>query len=147
MSGFLQWLRSLPCAVAGHVSRAFWAMLGLDDLQQRALMTWGLLGAMVAISVGVMIGVDGLSAMFEAGTEAVRLQVADDLADTVKLAVSIIAFLGAGVVLIARGGEMSVKAPGGVEISARGAAATRELARSTDVNSITNQGGGDGSGG
>lgn len=134
MTAFWTWLKSLPGRAAAQIRETFWALLGLNGDQQRALMTWGMLGAMVAISYGLHVGVDHLVAMFAAGSEAVRQLVVGALSDGLKLGILLVGMLAAGAVLIARGGEMTIKAPGGIEITARGPAATRELAKSADVN-------------
>jgi hypothetical protein len=63
-------------------------------------------------------------------TKAPASELANHLAEICKLVIGLLALFAGAVVLIARGGEMTIKAPGGLEISARGAAAT-ELGKTT----------------
>ena len=112
-------------AVGRGIGRFFWGLLGLDGDQQRALMTWAILGGMMVLSYGAWHLVDLIVA-----THAPASELANHLAEICKLVTGLLALFAGAVVLIARGGEMTIKAPGGLEISARGAAA-KELGKST----------------
>lgn len=135
----LQWL-ALPFVwLARLVARVFWALLGLTDLQQRSLMTWSMIGAIIATSAGVIWGIDRLLDLINpAATEPVTLAVIGIVGDVLKLAVILMAMFSGGMVLIARGGEMTIKGPGGLEVSARGAGA-KELAKATDAAALVSQ--------
>lgn len=107
------------------IKNSFWALLGLDGDQQRALMTWAILGGMAVLSFGLWHLVDLIIA-----TKAPASELANHLAEISKLLIGLLALFAGAVVLIARGGEMTIKAPGGLEISARGAAA-KELGKTS----------------
>lgn len=113
----MSWCRTLARITAG----IFWGLLGLNGDQARALMTWAILAGMAALSFGAWHLVD-LMVMAKA-TSA-------ELAEICKLVIALLGLFCSACVLIARGGEMTIKGPGGLEISARGAAAT-ELGRQT----------------
>lgn len=130
------WLMWLPRAIGSLLARLFWSLLGLTDLQQRSLMTWSTIGAIVATSFAIVWGVDRLLDLVPVATEPATLAIIDIVGDVLKLAVILLAIFSSGMVLIARGGEMTIKGPGGLEVSARGAGA-RELAKSTDLEALT----------
>jgi putative chitinase len=106
--------------IAAGIRHSFWALLGLNGDQQRALMTWAILAGMAVLSFGAWHLVDLIVA-----TKAPASELANHLAEICKLVIGLLALFAGAVVLIARGGEMTIKAPGGLEISARGAAATQ----------------------
>jgi hypothetical protein len=127
------WLGNAWRWLVETLSGLFGAVLGLTDLQQRALMTWALIGGIVAISGGVWWGIDQLVALVPPSrVGAETLAIIHIIGDVVKLLVILIGLMAGGIVLIARGGEMTVKGPGGLEISARGAGA-QALAARTDI--------------
>lgn len=112
-------------SIGAGIRNSFWTLLGLNGDQQRALMTWAILGGMAVLSFGAWHLVDLIVA-----TKAPAAELANHLAEICKLVIGLLALFAGAVVLIARGGEMTIKAPGGLEISARGAAAT-ELGKTT----------------
>lgn len=133
----LHWLGVPFVALGRLIASVFWALLGLTDLQQRSLMTWATIGAIVATSFAIVWGVDRLLDLVNpATTEPVTLAVIGIVGDVLKLATILLAIFSSGMVLIARGGEMTIKAPGGIEVSARGSGA-KELAKSTDLEALT----------
>jgi hypothetical protein len=113
----MTWLRAMRDAIA----RMFWALLALNGDQQRALMTWAILAGMAVLSFGAWQLVDLMVAAKATSAE---------LAEICKMVIALLGLFCCACVLIARGGEMTIKAPGGLEISARGAAAT-ELGKQT----------------
>jgi hypothetical protein len=115
----MSWIRKFLHGIAAGIRHSFWALLGLNSDQQRALMTWAILGGMAVLSYGSWHLVDLIVA-----TKAPASEMANHLAEICKLVIGLLALFAGAVVLIARGGEMTIKAPGGLEISARGAAAT-----------------------
>lgn len=137
MTWLWNWLASLPGRIASQVRASFWALLSLNSDQQRALMAWGMLGAMVALSFGVWHGADFLEGIYAASSEAIKQAIVTIFGDTIKLLILLVGLMAGGVVLIARGGEMTIKLPGGAELSARGTAAAGELAKSVDVAAVT----------
>lgn len=119
-------MRRFLSAIARGIKTSFWALLGLNGDQQRALMTWAILGGMAALSFGAWHLVDLMVAAKATSAE---------LADICKLVIALLGVFCCACVLIARGGEMTIKAPGGLEISARGAAAT-ELGKTSSATDL-----------
>lgn len=113
-------------AIGDGIARIFWALLGLDSNQQRSLFSWAIVGGMVMLSFGAWHLVDLMVA---------AKATSGDIADICKLVIGLLALFNMASVLIARGGEMTIKGPGGIEVSARGGAAT-ELGKTSSASDV-----------
>lgn len=122
----------LACAVG----RTFRAAVSLDAHQRQALMTWGLLGGVIALT-GLLWWLLGSAEAHWRADLPTELQARyiDGLFTIAKLLVGLMALLAFGVVAIARGGALTLKfTREGVEVeaSASGGAA-RALAKETSI--------------
>ena len=127
---FFRWLGSLP-------GRFYLAVLDLTEQQQRALMTWGMLAGIVGIETLAWWALGHVDAQYRAGaSEAVVLAIIQANVDAVRLSFVLMGLFASGIVLIARGGAMTIKLPGGTEITAS-AGAAKALATDTNVKDIT----------
>jgi hypothetical protein len=137
MMRFLSWLAGLP-------ARFYLALIDLTEQQQRALMTWGMLLGIAAIEGLVWWSLGRVSAQYRPGaSETVVLSIIETYRDAIRLAFVLMGLFASGIVLIARGGAMSIKLPGGTEIIAS-AGAAKALATDTNVKDITQPTPGDG---
>jgi hypothetical protein len=127
---FVRWLGSLP-------GRFYLAILDITEQQQRALMTWGMLAGIVGIEVLAWWALGHVDAQYRPGvSETVVLAIIQANVDAVRLSFVLMGLFASGIVLIARGGAMTIKLPGGTEISAS-AGAAKALATDTNVKDIT----------
>lgn len=111
---FFRWLGTLP-------GRIYRALLDLTDGQQRALMTWGMLLGIVAIEALAWWALDTVAAQRQPGsTEAVTLEIIATYRESLRFAFVLMGLFAAGIVLIARGGAMTIELPGGTKIAASG---------------------------
>lgn len=127
-------VRSFFDFLLGWIPRTIKAALNLDDRQQRALFSWALTGAIVALSFGGVWLVDQIMQLVPKGADV--NSIASILGDTLKLVIILMGLMAGGVVLIARGGDVTIKGPGGIELQASGPGASRELAKSVDAAAI-----------
>ena len=105
------------------------ALLELSEAQRRNLMTWGMLGGMVALTLVLLWVVHRVDGHFERdGLGQVQLAIVGGLFDVAYAVIALSALLAVGMVAIARGGSMEARlSRDGVSISlsAEGAAATK----------------------
>ena len=126
---FFRWLEAVP-------GRFYLAILDLTEQQQRALMTWGMLLGIFAIEALAWWALSSINAQYRPGSsEAVVLAIIQANVDAVRLSFVLMGLFASGIVLIARGGAMTIKLPGGTEISAS-AGAAKALATDTNVKDI-----------
>lgn len=114
---FLKWLIGTP------------SLLGLTEAERRTLMTWGMLGGMVAMTATLLWLIHLLDGHFDRnGLAPVQLAIIGGLFDVAYAVVALSALLAVGMVAIARGGSMEAKlSRDGVSVvlSAEGAAAAK----------------------
>ena len=114
---FLQWLIGAP------------SLLGLTEAERRTLMTWGMLGGMVALTCVLLWIVRIADGHFDRhGLGQVQVAIIGGLFDVAYAVIALSALLAVGMVAIARGGSMEAKlSRDGVSISlsAEGAAAAK----------------------
>lgn len=114
---FLKWLIGTP------------SLLGLTEAERRTLMTWGMLGGMVAMTATLLWLIHLLDGHFDRnGLAPVQLAIIGGLFDVAYAVVALSALLAVGMVAIARGGSMEAKlSHDGVSVvlSAEGAAAAK----------------------
>lgn len=127
---FIHWLADLP-------GRTYLALIDLTEQQQRALMTWGMLLGIVGIEAFAWWALNQVSAQWRPGSsETVVMAIIETYRDAIRLAFVLMGLFASGIVLIARGGAMTIKLPGGTEISAS-AGAAKALAADTSVKDMT----------
>ena len=130
MMRFIHWLADLP-------GRFYLALIDLTEQQQRALMTWGMLLGIVGIEAFAWWALGQVSAQYRPGaSETVVMAIIETYRDAIRLAFVLMGLFASGIVLIARGGAMTIKLPGGAEISAS-AGAAKALAADTSVKDMT----------
>ena len=109
------------------------SILGLTEAERRTLMTWGMLGGMVAMTGTLLWLVDLLDGHFDRdGLAPVQLAIVGGLFDIAYAVIALSALLAVGMVAIARGGSMEARlSRDGVSISlsAEGAAAAKAAAQ------------------
>ena len=109
------------------------SILGLTEAERRTLMTWGMLGGMVAMTGNLLWLVDMLDGHFDRdGLAPVQLAIVGGLFDVAYAVIALSALLAVGMVAIARGGSMEARlSRDGVSISlsADGAAAAKAAAQ------------------
>lgn len=114
---FLKWLGGAP------------ALLELGEPQRRTLMTWGMLGGMVALTVVLIWIVHIADGHFDRdGLGQVQLAIVGGLFDVAYAVIALSALLAIGMVAIARGGSMEAKLSrdgASISLSAEGAAAAK----------------------
>jgi hypothetical protein len=114
---FFQWLIGTP------------SLLGLSEAERRTLMTWGMLGGMVAMTLVLLWLIQLLDGHFDRnGLGQVQLAIVGGLFDVAYAVIALSALLAVGMVAIARGGSVEAKlSRDGVSISlsAEGAAAAK----------------------
>jgi len=114
---FLKWLIGTP------------SLLGLTEAERRTLMTWGMLGGMVAMTATLLWLIRLLDGHFDRhGLGQVQLAIIGGLFDVAYAVIALSALLAVGMVAIARGGSMEAKlSRDGVSVvlSAEGAAAAK----------------------
>lgn len=114
---FLKWLIGAP------------ALLELGEPQRRTLMTWGMLGGMVALTVVLIWIVHMVDGHFDRhGLGQVQLAIVGGLFDVAYAVIALSALLAVGMVAIARGGSMEAKLSRegvSISLSAEGAAAAK----------------------
>jgi len=114
---FLNWLVGSP------------ALLQLSEAQRRTLMTWGMLGGMVALTVVLIWIVRMVDGHFDRdGLGQVQLAIVGGLFDVAYAIIALSALLAVGMVAIARGGSMEAKLSrdgASISLSAEGAAAAK----------------------
>ncbi len=114
---FLKWLVGTP------------ALLELSEAQRRTLMTWGMLGGMVALTMVLLWVVHRVDGHFDRyGLGQVQLAIVGGLFDVAYAVIALSALFAVGMVAIARGGSMEARlSRDGVSISlsAEGAAAAK----------------------
>ncbi len=117
MSRFLKRLMGTP------------TLLVLSEAQRRTLMTWGMLGGMIALTVVLLWIVLMVDGHFDRhGLGQVQVAIVGGLFDVAYAVIALSALLAVGMVAIARGGSMEAKlSRDGVSISlsAEGAAAAK----------------------
>ena len=113
----LKWLGGAP------------ALLELSEPQRRTLMTWGMLGGMVALTLVLLWVIHIADGHFDRdGLAQVQVAIVGGLFDVAYAVIALAALLAVGMVAIARGGSMEAKlSRDGVSISltAEGAAAAK----------------------
>jgi len=114
---FLKWLAGAP------------SPLQLSEAQRRTLMTWGMLGGMVALTLVLLWVIHRVDGHFDRnGLGQVQLAIVGGLFDVAYAVIALSALLAVGMVAIARGGAMEARlSRDGVSISlsAEGAAAAK----------------------
>lgn len=114
---FLKWLGGAP------------ELLELGEPQRRTLMTWGMLGGMVALTLVLIWIVHMVDGHFDRdGLGQVQLAIVGGLFDVAYAVIALSALLAVGMVAIARGGSMEAKLSrdgASISLSAEGAAATK----------------------
>jgi len=114
---FLKWLIGTP------------SLLGLTEAERRTLMTWGMLGGMVAMTATLLWLIRLLDGHFDRhGLGQVQLAIIGGLFDVAYAVIALSALLAVGMVAIVRGGSMEAKlSRDGVSVvlSAEGAAAAK----------------------
>lgn len=114
---FAKWLVGTP------------ALLELSEGQRRNLMTWGMLGGMVALTVVLLWVVHRVDGHFDReGLGAVQLAIVGGLFDVAYAVIALSALLAVGMVAIARGGAMEARLSrdgASIVLSAEGAAAAK----------------------
>jgi len=114
---FLKWLGGAP------------ELLELGEPQRRTLMTWGMLGGMVALTLVLIWIVRMVDGHFDRdGLGQVQLAIVGGLFDVAYAVIALSALLAVGMVAIARGGSMEAKLSrdgASISLSAEGAAATK----------------------
>ena len=114
---FLTWLIGAP------------SLLGLSEAERRTLMTWGMLGGMVALTCVLLWIVHIADGHFDRnGLGQVQVAIIGGLFDVAYAVIALSALLAVGMVAIARGGSMEARlSRDGVSISlsAEGAAAAK----------------------
>lgn len=119
------------------------AIFGLTPTEQRALMTWGMLGGIVALTLVLMWLVHLADARLPRATlGAEALAIIDGLFLLCYMLIGLIGLFAAGIVAIARNGDIEAKVTrDGVDIhlTAAGGAASN-LATNASVSTLTNPG-------
>lgn len=105
------------------------SLLELSEAQRRTLMTWGMLGGMVALTLVLLWVVHKADGHFDRdGLGQVQLAIVGGLFDVAYAVIALSALLAVGMVAIARGGSVEAKlSREGVSVSlhAEGAAAAK----------------------
>jgi hypothetical protein len=114
---FFKWLLGTP------------ALLELSEAQRRTLMTWGMLGGMVALTLVLLWVVHTADGHFDRnGLDQVQLAIVGGLFDVAYMVIALSALLAVGMVAIARGGSMEARLSRegvSISLSAEGAAAAK----------------------
>lgn len=127
----MTWFREhIGAPIAHLVTRIYRGLLDLTDRQQRALMTWGMLGGIIALEAFAWWALGRVDAHYPAdGQGQVALEIIATYREAIRWLLILVGVFAGGMVAIARGGETTIKMPGGIEVSARGKGA-HELAKS-----------------
>ncbi|WP_309661922.1 hypothetical protein [Sphingomonas sp.] len=108
-------------------------LLDLTEAERRTLMTWGMLGGMVALTCTLLWIVHTADGHFDRnGLAPVQMAIVGGLFDVAYAVIGLSALLAVGMVAIARGGSMEARlSRDGVSISlsADGAAAAKAAAQ------------------
>lgn len=125
----MTWIKDhILSPIGALIRRIYCGMLDLTDRQQRALMTWGMLGGIVALEIFAWWALGRVDSYYpEDAAGPIALEIVATYREALRWILILVGVLAGGMVTIARGGETTIKMPG-VEVTARGKAA-HELAK------------------